>query len=250
MSWLQTNTLSAFLLPPLNLLLLLILGMGLLKTRPQLGRGLLWLAIITLWLIATPLVSRSLLQLLEHDFAFNPKTSNAQAIIILGAGRYSNAPKYGQDTISGYALERTRYAARLARSTGLPILSSGGNPEGTAISEAMLMKTVLEQEFHVPVRWIEDKSNNTADEARECWRILAPQGITKVALVTHAWHITRAQQAFIKSGFEVTPVPIGFATQPPFSILQLLPNTEALHQSKRALHEWIGLAWYKLRGSN
>jgi len=111
----------------------------------------------------------------------------------------------------------------------------------------MLMRTVLEQEFHTSVRWVEDKSNNTADEARECWKILAPQGITQIALVTHAWHMPRAKMVFEQAGFTVIPAPMGFSTDSPFSILQLLPNADALRQSARALHEWIGIFWYQLR---
>ncbi|MFM9912700.1 MAG: YdcF family protein [Methylophilaceae bacterium] len=245
MSWLITNTFSAFLLPPLNLLLLLMLGIMLLNTRPQLARGLLCFGVAALWLLSTPVVSCALLQSLEQDTVL--QSTDAQAIVLLGAGRYFNAPEYGGDTIGGYALERTRYAAHLARQTGLPILSSGGTPDGDGPAEGLIMKQVLEHEFHVPVRWVEDQSNNTADEARECWELLAPQGITKIALVTHAWHMRRAKQVFVAAGFEVTPAPMGFATSAPFNILHLLPNAEALRHSKRAMHEWIGLAWYGLR---
>lgn len=246
MNWLLTNIFGALLLPPLNLFMLFILGMMLLNKRPRLARALLWLSIIVLWLASTPLLNRALLQSLEQDAVFDARTSSAQAIVLLGAGRYFNAPEYGSDTIAGYALERTRYAAHLARSTGLPVLTSGGTPEGMGITESSLMKSILEQEFHTPVRWVEDKSNNTADEARECWKILAPQGITHIALVTHAWHMPRAKQVFIQAGFTVMPAPMGFATSSPFSILQLLPNANALRQSARAIHEWVGMMWYRL----
>lgn len=245
MSWLITNTFSALLLPPLNLLLLLMLGIMLLKTRPRLARGLLCFGVAALWLLSTPVVSRALLQSLEQDTVLH--STDAQAIVLLGAGRYFNAPEYGSDSIGGYALERTRYAAHLARKTGLPILSSGGTPDGDGSAEGLIMKQVLEQEFHVPVRWVEDQSNNTADEARECWKILSPQGITKIALLTHAWHMPRSKKVFERAGFTVIPAPMGFSTGSPFSILQMLPSSKALQKTSLAIHEWIGLAWYQLR---
>ncbi|MCE9632668.1 MAG: YdcF family protein [Methylophilales bacterium] len=248
MSLLLTNTVSVALLPPLNLLLLSIVGMSLLKTRRHLAHILLGLVIILLWLTSTPIVGQILLRSLEQNRPFNSHQSDVQVIVILGAGRYFNAPEYGSDTLSLQALARTRYAAYLARNTGLPIVTSGGNPDGGVASEASLMKAVLEQEFHVPVRWTEDRSNTSADEARECWKLLAPQGITKIALVTHAWHMPRAKQAFIQAGFEVIPAPMSFTTSSPFSIIHLLPSAEGLSLSRQAMHEWIGLLWYQLRG--
>jgi uncharacterized SAM-binding protein YcdF (DUF218 family) len=171
---------------------------------------------------------------LEQDAPFDPQQHETQAIVVMGAGRYFNAPEYGGDTISWYALERTRYAAHLARNTGVPVLTSGGNPGGDGASEAALMKAVLEQEFHVPVRW----------------NILAPQGIKKIALITHAWHMPRARQAFIKAGFEVIPAPMGFTTAAPFNILHLLPSAGGLSHTRLAMHEWIGIVWYRLRGAS
>jgi len=249
MNWLITNAIGALLLPPLNLLLLLIFGMAMLRTRRRLGVAMLSLAIVTLWLAATPLVGRSLLRGLQQDAPIPPDISrtSAQAIVLLGAGRYLNAPEYGGDTIASLSLERSRYAAYLARKTGVPILASGGRPDG-GTAESTLMQAVLEQEFHVPVRWVEGLSDNSADEARECWKILSSEGITRIFLVTNAWHMPRAKAVFKKAGFEVIPAPMGYITTSDFTILDLLPNSDALGHTRRALHEWIGMFWYGLRG--
>ena len=83
------------------------------------------------------------------------------------------------DTIAGHALERVRCGAYLKHKTGLPILTSGGTPDGGGLAEGLLMKAVLEKEFLVPVRWVESTSSNIADEARECWKLLVPLGIKK-----------------------------------------------------------------------
>lgn len=248
MNWLYTNIVSTLLLPPLNLLLLMLLGLLLLKRRRGLALVLCWAGIITLGILSTPWVGKHLLQTLEE--APPVAATQAEAIVVLGAGRYANAPEYaGHDTISHVELERVRYAAHLAQQTGTPILTSGGNPGGTAISEGELMKTSLEQDFKTPVQWVEDRSDNTADEARECWRILSSHQIRRIYLVTHAWHMPRAAAAFRKVGFDVVPAPTGYSTSNPTSALTFLPSAGGLANSSQALHEWIGLLWYRLKGA-
>jgi uncharacterized SAM-binding protein YcdF (DUF218 family) len=256
MNWLLTNIISAILLPPTSLLLVLIAGLLLLQKNRRWAMTMLATGIIALWLLATPLASKILLQSLERNITpVNIETvgigsinvePRPQAIVVLGAGRYSNAPEYGGDTISGLALERVRYAALLAHRTGIPVLTSGGRPDSANAPEGAMMRSILESEFNTPVRWVETRSNNSADEARECWAILAPQHIRKIYLVTHAWHMPRAKMVFEKVGFEVIAAPTGFTTQAPFSLLQLIPDSRALNLSRTALHEWMGLFWYRL----
>ena len=103
------------------------------------------------------------------------KNQTADAIVVLGAGSYLKAPEYGADTVGEAGLFRLRYAARLQRETGRPVLVTGGKPQGNTLSEAEQMKAVLENEFHVPVKWTEGESNNTLENARFTQRILARQ---------------------------------------------------------------------------
>ena len=81
-----------------------------------------------------------------------------QAIVILGGGTYFEAPEYGDHTVNRYGLERIRYGAYLHRYTRKPILVTGGDLLGIGSSEAGQMKSVLENEFQVPVKWTEDAS--------------------------------------------------------------------------------------------
>jgi len=238
---------SAFLLPPGNLLLLFLLGLGLLRRRPRLARGLLVLATVGLWLLSVPVVANRLLASLEEGPPARFEFSRAQAIVVVGAGRYRDAPEYGGDTASSLALERLRYAAWLARQSHLPVLVSGGSPEGRA-PEAGFMKQILEREFGVPVRWVEDASRNTWENAQLSRRLLAPQGIDTILLVTHAWHMPRARRAFEAVGFRVIPAGTRFHRTQSTMATDWLPDAQALLDSHFAFHEWLGLAWYRLRG--
>lgn len=251
MSWLLTNFIAAFLLPPLNLLLIAALGLWLWQRRPRLARSLLALACGLLWLLSTPYVGDALLHTLEGEpHALDTRQQPAEAIVVLGGGSYFHAAEYGGDTVGRETLQRLRYAATLHRQTGLPMLASGGDPEGTGSSEAAQMKQTLEQDFGVPVRWQESSSNNTRENARMSFTVLHAAGIHRIYLVTHAWHMPRAAQTFRSAGFEVIPAPTAYTTRHHTSLLDFLPSSRALDHSRWFLHEVIGLLWYRLKSPN
>ncbi len=248
MSWFVTNLVSAFLLPPLNLLLAALLGLFLARAHPRIGRMLLAGSLALLWLCSTPYFAEGALHLLEGSpKAVDARVQPADAIVVLGGGTYFHAPEYGADTVSGAALARLRYAAKLQRETGKPVLVTGGKPLGNSLSEAQQMKAVLEQEFHIPVRWAEDASDNTLENARYSYQVLQKTGIKRIYLVTHAWHMPRSAMAFRAVGFEVVPAPTAFTTHYQTSLLSFIPQAGGLHDSKIFMHEMIGLLWYRLK---
>lgn len=249
MDWLVTNFVAAFLLPPLNFLLLLALGAGLLYTAyAKIGRILLWIAIATMFLLSMPIVGSALLAWVETPY-IKPDVRQAQAIVVLGGGVNHNAPEYGEDTVRNYTLERLRYAARLQRETGLPVLTSGGRPE-SGEAESVAMWSSLRSDFGVETRWLELTSLNTGESARNSYAILQPYGITRILLVTHAWHMPRARAAFEKAGFTVIPAGTVFTVRKPLTLLDFLPSARGLLASRHALHELIGMLWYRIRGSS
>jgi uncharacterized SAM-binding protein YcdF (DUF218 family) len=248
MSWFFTNLIAAFLLPPLNLLLLAALGLWLWHKRPLIARLLLTSSFVLLWLISTPYFAEALLQGLEGEpYVTDTKKPLAEAIVVLGGGTYFRAPEYGGDTVGKETLERLRFAAKLQRETGKPILTTGGAPLDNSTSEAEQMKTVLEQDFNVPVRWTEGASENTLENARLSRQILKQAGIDRIYLVTHAWHMPRAVQAFQAAGFQIIPAPTAYTTRYRTDLLAFVPNVYALHESRIFMHELIGMLWYQLK---
>ncbi|GAB4123039.1 MAG: YdcF family protein [Sideroxydans sp.] len=248
MSWLLTNFIGAILLPPLNLLLLAALGLWLWHKRPRIARALVSIAFALLWLLSTPIVADALLQALEgKPHALDTRQHAAEAIVVLGGGTYFHAAEYGGDTVGRETLQRLRYAATLQRQTGLPILVSGGNPERGDSTEAEQMQQTLERELGVPVRWREDESNNTWQNARMSFALLQAEGISRIYLVTHAWHMPRAVFAFRAAGFHVVPAPTAYTTRHHTDVLDFLPSSRALDRSRWFLHELIGLLWYRLQ---
>lgn len=248
MSWFFTNLIAAFLLPPLNLLLISLSGLLLWHKRPRVAGILLSSAFILLWLLSTPFLAEALLHSLEGSPLQSKEGSpSADAIVVLSGGTYFNAPEYAGDTASPTSLQRVRYAARLYRDFKIPILLTGGTPLGNSVSEAELMKRVLEQEFNIPVQWLEEQSDNTLASARNSYRILQKSGIKRIYLITHAWHMPRSVQAFQAAGFEVVAAPTAFTTRYQNDLLAFIPSANALHDSQIYLHEMIGILWYRLK---
>lgn len=246
LSWQLTNTLAALLLPPGALILVMAGGLALRQARPRLGTALLGGGLAALYALSMPLTAHGLLSFLENPA---PATGNTDAavIVVLGGSKSHDAPEYGGDTINGATLVRLRYAAHLQRRTGLPILVSGGSPEGSAQSEAALMQLTLQNEFSVPVRWAEGDSANTLENAQLSYRMLAAENIRSIYLVTHAWHMPRAQLVFEAAGFKVIPAATGYTTRYRLTILDFLPSALALRDSALFFHEVIGIVWYRLR---
>ena len=249
MSWLITNFIAAFLLPPLSLLLVFALGIFLLYRCHKLAKPLLLVVFVLLWISSTPYFTEGALHLLEtRTTALDSRYQSADAIVILGGGTYFHAPEYaGQDTVGEQTLLRLRYGAKLQRETGKPILVTGGKPLGNQLSEAQQMRASLEQDFQVPVRWIEGSSDNTFENAHYSFQTLQKVGIKKIYLVTHAWHMPRAADVFRRAGFEVVEAPTAFTTRYRIDLLAFVPCAESLHDSKIFAHEVIGLLWYRVK---
>jgi uncharacterized SAM-binding protein YcdF (DUF218 family) len=246
MSWFATNLASAFLLPPFNLILLGMAGVLLLKRSPGLGKALVIATVALLYLLSIPLVADALLQTLEPTPSRSALENDIQAIVVLGGGTYYNAPEYGSDTVGRITLERIRYAARLHRHTSKSILASGGDLAGYGSAEAAQMKGVLEQEFKVPVKWVETASRNTRENAYFSFGMLQDNGVHHIALVTHAWHMPRAAIEFERAGFKVSAAATGYTTRPKKDIFVLIPSAGALQKSYLFFHELIGMLWYRL----
>jgi uncharacterized SAM-binding protein YcdF (DUF218 family) len=231
--------LEALLLPPIGPLLLIAFGMWLARRR-RIGALLATAGVLGLTALSVPAVANALLRAQE---TFTPldidRLRGTQAIVVLGGGSNYAAPEYGGDTVSRATLERLRYAAVLQRRSGLPLLVSGGAPFN-GLPESLSMKEVLEKEFAVKVRWTESASRDTAENASFSAPILKNDGIQRIVLVSHAWHLPRAVAAFERQGLTVIAAPTGFTRDSPSLLENLLPSAFALEKSRTALNEWLG----------
>jgi uncharacterized SAM-binding protein YcdF (DUF218 family) len=238
--------LTSLLLPPLVLVLGAALG-GLLAWRGWRPGGLLVMALAALQLLlATPAVSGRLLESLERGIGpVPPGAPAAAAIIVLGAE--------GQATAEGLmpgplTLERLRAGAALHRRTGLPLLVTAGVVVADTPPLAEAMARSLAEDFAVPVAWREKAARDTRENAALSVALLRGAGIEAAHLVTHAWHLPRAMEAFARLGFVVHPAPVNPpAPARPGGPWDWAPRADHLGTSWFALREWAGRAVYALR---
>ena len=241
MLFLLKKILSALILPPTSLILLALLGIYLSRKHPRTGRAIAALSLTTLLILSLPITGNALLHSLETAPPITKaQLKDIQAIVILGGGKNNNAPEYrGIDTINKATLERLRYGAYLQQLTNKPILVTGGAPYGGR-PEADAMAESLKEDFHAKTIWVEDQSNDTAENATYSAKILNQHGITHIALVSQAWHLPRAKTLFEKQGLTVTLAGTGYSTGEQHAIAQWLPEANALNKSSTALKEYLG----------
>ena len=222
-------------LPPAGLLIVAVVGLLLMPRRRKLGVALVISGVGGLWLCATPAVADVLMSLAERYPSLDPsRPVNAQAVVILGGGSVRMAPEYGGWAAESDTLARLNYGAFVARRTALPILVSG-SPE-----EAQAMSLTLTRDLGVRVRWIENQSGDTYENARFSARLVRPDGIHRIILVTGSSHEWRAAHEFMGAGFDVVPAPVGGDVPRGRGVSRFIPSCEGLQRSTAALYELIG----------
>jgi uncharacterized SAM-binding protein YcdF (DUF218 family) len=239
--FLLKKIIASVILPPFSLILLVLAGLWLSRRRPKTGYGIAVVSLLTLLALSMPLVAGNLIRSLEWYGPIQAEQlAKAQAIVILGGGNYRGAPEYGGDTVGHITLERIRYGIHLQRQTHLPILVTGGAPFGGR-PEADTMAESIREDFSGTVRWVENSSRDTAENAALSAPMLRASGISRIVLISQAWHLPRARSHFEHAGLQVIPAPTGFNTAASVSLEQLLPQAGALAASSRAIQEWLGI---------
>jgi len=242
--------LKALLLPPGIFFVLFLLAFYLRRSRPRLAVVCFSAALAGLWLMSLPVVVETAARSIEQipplpRSEWATLAQRADAIVVLGSGRERNDPSWGTDIPTGVALERMRYAARLSKASGLPILTTGGLHYGEPPSEAAIMAESLENDFRTPVRWQEGLSRTTWENATMTAAVLQPLGIKRVVVVTQGWHMPRSRWSFEKAGFTVISAPVGFLGVDNARVFGgWLPESRAMWQSGQLLNEAAGLLVY------
>ena len=235
---------TTLLVPPANLLMMALAGFVL--RRYRWGRVACGAGLIGLLVLALPIVSDALFLSLEQFPPTGADTPPPTAIVILG-GDVSRIDGPVRADVGQLTIERMRAGAALHRRTGLPVLVSGGLIDEYGPSLALLMAASMEEDFAVPVRWQESTSQNTWENARNSAAILQAAGIRSVFVVTHAWHMRRALNAFAQTTIAAMPAPVPFSREIDLQPRSFIPRASAWLTSYYGLHEWIGHAWYALR---
>ncbi len=219
------------------------------------------LALIVLLLGSNTWVANRLVSSLEWQHIPQGTLPTADAIVVLGGAiKPASPPRPGVDLSEEG--DRVFYGAQLYREGKAPVvIASGGRIDWKSggPSESADMVKILKI-LGVPDSAIlqDPTSFNTHQNAVNVGKIMKERGIRRVLLVTSAMHMPRSLRIFQRQGIEAIPAPTDFLTTkqaiekpnnaPQSILLNLLPDTDRLQNTTRALQEYIGMVVYRLRG--
>ena len=244
---------NALLLPPAPLLLVVLVGARLMFRRRLLAWLLVMLGLVGIWMSCTTALSKGLTQWLLHpppplldSQIAELKRAPRTAIVVLGGGRRMLAPEYGVSTLHPRGIERLRYGIWLSRETGLPLAFSGGvahgGPQGQG--EAEIAARIAEREYGRSLRWTETESRDTRENAQRSVALHEPQGIDRIVLVTHEYHMPRALLNFQRASEgrkrTVVPAPMGMPSGGALRVIDWMPTVDGFERTRLVLHEWLG----------
>lgn len=255
MGYVFSKIIGALLAPGVILLTGLSLGTLLLWTRRRwrTGRGLVTILVaLTVLLVVTP-VQPFLTETLENRFPGNPPIpAHVDGIIVLG-GAIDQYISQARDRISlNDSAERMVATVLLYKAhPEARVLFTGGSadPIRAEPREAPFAAQLL-TELGVPADRlvVEDESRNTYENAVFSQRLADPKPGQVWVLVTSARHMPRAIGVFRRINWPVIPYPVDYLSGggPEWTNIDI--PMQRLRLLAQALHEWIGLAFYRLSG--
>jgi uncharacterized SAM-binding protein YcdF (DUF218 family) len=241
------------LVQPLPLVFLLLLaGLGLAMARKRRSGGALFaLAAGLLLALSYGWLCDAGLRSLEYRY---PPLADAgphrgvKWVVVLGGGLVSDPrlPVTGQLTegsqlrlVEGIRLYRQLKGARLLVSGG-PVLND--------VPESQAMAQLAVQALEVPAGDIAQDSASLDTEAQAA-AVKRLVGGDSLVLVTSAYHMPRSMALFGRMGMRCLAGPTHFLTrdQQGFNPDRLFPNSGAIRRAEALFHEYVGMAWSRLR---
>lgn len=186
---------------------------------------------------------------LEHRYSPKvPSDKEVGAIVVLSSAVFPEDPPMQNSILGPDTYARCIYAAWLYRNwNSVPVLASGGGSAGAPYAREMRAE-LIRQGVPADMVWTEEKSRSTYENALFSNQLLQAKGIRKIALVTEAYHMRRAEGCYRKQGLEVVPAAFGFRGVYHDKLVELLPCADAISWNEDTMHEAIGLIWYSVLG--
>ncbi len=168
-------------------------------------------------------------------------------IMVLGGGHTYDTTLPPIHQLSNGALNRLAEGIRLyTEIKGTTLILSGYSKKGNRPSQAEIMaKTALSLGVQAKDTLMLTKPATTWDEAVEFKKRFGTQ--KKFILVTSASHIPRAMQTFKKQGLHPIAAPANHQVKkdPETAMYNWWPSTLKIRYTEKALHEYVGMWYYK-----
>ena len=170
-------------------------------------------------------------------------------VVVLGGGIHYNIPGE-KGELSSHSLERLVKGYKVQRNLKTKIVYTGGVAVGQqSISEADIAAKWLEDMGVASEKIIkEDKARTTYENGVYIKKWMEKSETKNIYLVSSAVHMPRSAAVFDKLNIDFIPVISSYLYNHKLSWLDYLPNRSALNANLAAVHEWLGLIWYKING--
>ena len=222
------------------------------------GSALFAASLLTLWLACTDGAAQWLaLNLVKTPPALSPdaieglRKQQAQrhdvGVLVLGGGVRHFTPEYDGPSLNTITAERFKYGVWLARQTNAPLGFSGGigwSARHLKVSEASVVERTAREDFKLPLRWAEDRSRDTRENAALSLTLLKADGIKTLVLVTHDMHMPRAERAFVAAAagqMNIVVAPVGLQRDAMSELGDWMPSGDGLSRVRYAIYEWLAL---------
>jgi len=208
-------------------------------------------ALLLLWLTSLPIVSNSLMGILERNYEVQTLDNLEEHDTVVVLSGMVRTIKNNDEIHYEFseAVDRILAGVRLVKSgkANRMILTRGqlpwslGVPEGEFLSNLAEMNGVEAAKITL-TRVVQ----NTDDEAKAIAELITSK--EKLILVTSAFHMPRARKVFENQNILVTEFPVDFLSgASKLGILDFLPNASAFKNSSFFVREMIGRAYYSLK---
>jgi len=239
--------LPVFVSPIFIVLILLVIGIMTRSRRWVIG------SVFLLYIASMPIAVDFLTSGRDRDFErLLPADAPAsEAIVVLGQGmswvkvKNSYLPDWGDPDrfFSGVELVLANKAPKLVFTGGKLPWQHGDETEGEVLSRYAQMMQVAAGKILVT-----ESVENTEQEAQAVRKALG-QATKRIILVTSGFHMQRAKGLFEQNGFEVFAYPVDVTGQSTekITVINFLPNADALARASLTVREYLGRFYYHLK---
>jgi uncharacterized SAM-binding protein YcdF (DUF218 family) len=236
-----------------SFLALLLLGIGLcctiLRRSARIGRWLMTMGALIILLAALPPGDWPIMALEDRFPEATALPDHVDGIIVLGGAiNLGISVERGQPSLTAGVDRMTEFLALAHYFSSARLLFTGGSATAGGVREADVARELFEGVgLDVDRVTFERYSRNTYENALFSRRVVQPKPGETWLLVTSAADMPRAVGCFRAVGWPVTPWPVGYKVIR--GSYWYWPNlVSGLANLDWATHEWIGLAYYRLRG--
>jgi uncharacterized SAM-binding protein YcdF (DUF218 family) len=210
-------------------------------------------ALAAVYVMTAPVFAEALVRTIEYQYSPPVLTASARnrdnLIVVLTAGWLRSAENHSYEVKLGEAgWERTWIAVELWQRIGGKLLFVGAPTPDGKISAAAGMARVARQ-LGVPSAslLVEGNSRNTYENWKFSERLIQQYG-DRVWLITSAINMPRAMSVARGLGINAVPYPCDYRADKDVSWRLWIPSNAAPVTLEEALHELLGMVWYRWRG--